>query len=154
MAGFEFHHNVVSAKGYCKYMRKEIKPKTIVLTCSLGFLLGVAMGTSCGISSSSSSSAFSPPSPEDSVWLASSFSLVFLLAAFAWEHTSRWFDALKQWIFLSWMRNIHKQRRTHCLCFLLCLLQQFEVAQIGRVDGEGDRWLTLHMDDLYHWFFL
>lgn len=161
MAGFEFHHNVVSAKGYCKYMRKGIKAKTIVLTCSLGFLLGVAMGTSCGISSSSSSSsssAFFSPCPEDSVWLPSSFSPVFLLAAFAWEHTRRWFDALKQWIFLSWMRNIQKQRRTHFflgrLCFLLCLLQQFEVAQIGRVDGEGDRWLTLHMDDLYHWFFL
>lgn len=55
-------------------------------------------------------------------------------------------------------KYIHKQRRTHFflgrLGSLLCLLQQFEVAQIGRVDGEGDRRLTLHMDDLYHRSFL
>lgn len=83
ITGFGFHHNVVSTKRYLKYIRYEIKLQTIGLTCSLGFLLGVAMATSCGISSSSSSSSCLPlfsPSPEDSVGLVTSSSSLFCAA--------------------------------------------------------------------------
>lgn len=74
------------------------------------------------------------------------------------EHTSQWFDALKQWLFLSWKGEIKKSSWPHfflgCFCSFLRLLQQLEVAQIGRVDGEGDWRLTLYVDDLNHWFLL
>lgn len=140
------------------HFRKEIKAEKMMLTCSLGFLLGVAIGTSCGISSSSSSSStFFSPSPRDSVWLVTS-SLFFVLASVAWEQTSGWFVALKQWLLLSWVRKIPKPSWSHFVlgrfCFFCRLLQQFEVAQIGRVNGEGDRWLALHVDDLDGWFLL
>lgn len=128
--GLNFNRNVVSANSHSECIRKA---KTMILTCSLGFLLGVSMGTSCGISSSSSSSSsltFSSPSPRDSVWLVTSS--LFVLASLAWEHTSCWFDALKQWLFLSWIKTFQNPSWSHFFLgrfgLLLCFLQQLEVA--------------------------
>lgn len=84
------HHDVLCANGHSEGIRKQIKAKTITLTCSLGFLPGVSMGTSSGICSSSSSlfSTFSSLSPRDSVGLVTSSSLFLVLASLACKHTS------------------------------------------------------------------
>ncbi len=95
----------------------------VVRTSSLGFLLGVAMGTSCGISSSCSSSSTIFPSSPSVVFFACfaflffSFFAIFLAAA-RWKHMSGCFtrnsDAYTRWRFRAhmfsppawWMKDV------------------------------------------------
>lgn len=139
------------------------------LTSSLGFLIGVSMGTSCGISSSSSSAAalfffplFSFLLPSAVVSACFLSSVLFFFVCFV--DADSW-NAHKLVTFPNVSTNAAYTKKINTFWVLTCThlvlrrlslfrLQDREMAQVWGVDRQSHRRLTLYVDEFNHRSFL